>query len=461
MRHARRSSAVRVQPAAFEGVYREHHQAIYRYCRAILRHEDDAYDALQSTMTRAYAALQTEHRDFELRPWLFRIAHNESISLLRQRRPTADLEAADAVAGDSLERLVGQREELGLLRADLSDLPDRQRSALVMRELSGLPHEEIAAALEISPGAAKQAIFEARTALHQCREGRELACEDIRRTVSDADGRVLRSRRVRAHLRSCPGCRDFAAALRGRPQQLSMIAPALPATAGVAVLAHIVPGAKLVSAGAGALSTGGVGSAVAVKTAVAVAMVAGTAGGVAVVEHREPQRAPAAPAAVHAPAATGRTGAAAAASGTIRPRRQTGAIRSHGAGAPPAAGTTPAAAAAPGSTSATSTTAPATAGLAPDGAAPSQSRRPASAGKPAARRHGSTPSRRRAARAHAPVKAKGTPAKAHAPARKPAHPATPAPAANAHAAPQPDAARPAPAPKAGDKANGKGAAPAP
>ena len=62
-----------------------------------------------------------------------------------------------------------------LLRADLRDLPERQRSALVLRELSGLSHEEIAAVLDGSARAVKQTIFEARAALHECAEGRTMS----------------------------------------------------------------------------------------------------------------------------------------------------------------------------------------------------------------------------------------------------------------------------------------------
>ena len=60
-----------------------------------------------------------------------------------------------------------------------------------MRELSGLSHEEIAIALGTSVGAAKQAIFDARRALYELEEGRAIRCEDIRRQISDGDGRVL------------------------------------------------------------------------------------------------------------------------------------------------------------------------------------------------------------------------------------------------------------------------------
>ena len=63
-----RSRAARGDAAAFAAVYERHHQALYRYCRSILRHEQDAQDALQNTMAQAFAALQDESRDFELRP---------------------------------------------------------------------------------------------------------------------------------------------------------------------------------------------------------------------------------------------------------------------------------------------------------------------------------------------------------------------------------------------------------
>src|SRR3954465_6557696 len=111
-----------VDTAAFATVYQRHHQALYRYCRSILRHEEDAQDALQSTMARAFAALQREPRDFELRPWLFRIAHNEAISILRRRRATEELDDVPGELGE-LHEQVANRDELRALQADLADLP--------------------------------------------------------------------------------------------------------------------------------------------------------------------------------------------------------------------------------------------------------------------------------------------------------------------------------------------------
>src|SRR3954462_14913768 len=71
--------------AAISAIYRRHHQAIYRYCLSIVANEHDARDALQDTMASALRALQGEEREISLRPWLFRIAHNEAVTVLRKR----------------------------------------------------------------------------------------------------------------------------------------------------------------------------------------------------------------------------------------------------------------------------------------------------------------------------------------------------------------------------------------
>src|SRR6478609_4809266 len=235
-----RSRAARGDAAAFSAVYDKHHQALYRYCRSILRHEEDAQDALQSTMAKAFAALQTEQRDIDLKPWLFRIAHNEAISILRRRRETDEL--GDVPEFSPMEDRVFEREELRNLQLDLADLPDRQRAALVLRELNGLSHAEIAAVLETTPSTVKHTIFEARNALFACREGREMGCHDVRRLLSDGDGRILRGRGIRAHLRSCPDCRLFQADLQRRPVALKLLAPPLPTAAAASLLSSLLGG---------------------------------------------------------------------------------------------------------------------------------------------------------------------------------------------------------------------------
>jgi RNA polymerase sigma factor (sigma-70 family) len=311
---------------AFAVLYERHHQPLYRYCRSLLRHEADAQDALQSALAGAFAALTREQRDAPLRPWLFRIAHNEAISVLRRRRPDAELSELTEMPGGSVADRAEARERLSQLVADMRELPERQRAALLMRELSGLSHEEISLALETSVGSAKQTIFEARSSLLEFAEGRAMACESVRRMVSDGDGRALRGRRVRAHLRDCAGCAVFAAGISERRSDLRALAPPLPAFAAAGLLARLLGGGTGHGGGAGGLAVGaagkGVGGALLAKSALGAAVVLTAAAGATVAikqetqagRHSPPAQTAVAPAvsAVHAIGASVRSTAAAA-----------------------------------------------------------------------------------------------------------------------------------------------------
>jgi RNA polymerase sigma factor (sigma-70 family) len=261
---------------AFEALFKRYSQPLYRYCRAILTEPADAEDAVQATMAKALRALPGERREIALRPWLYRIAHNESISILRARRETAGLEAAEVAATSSIELTVEMRERVRTLVTDLATLPERQRASLVMRELSDLSYEDIAAALSTSPAAARQSVYEARAALLEVAEGREMDCARARQAISAGDRRVLRGRKVRAHLRGCRGCRDFETAIAARRETFGALAPPLAAPAALALVQAAIGGG---SAGAGLAGTAGAGFAGGAAVKAAVAVVAAAIGG--------------------------------------------------------------------------------------------------------------------------------------------------------------------------------------
>jgi DNA-directed RNA polymerase specialized sigma24 family protein len=77
--------ASRGDEAAFAAIFRRYHQPLYRYCRSITGNSEDASEALRNTMVKAKRALPGERRAIEMKPWLFNVAHNQSISLLRRR----------------------------------------------------------------------------------------------------------------------------------------------------------------------------------------------------------------------------------------------------------------------------------------------------------------------------------------------------------------------------------------
>jgi RNA polymerase sigma factor (sigma-70 family) len=268
---------------AFATIYERYHHELYRYCYWIVRNCDDAYDALQSTLVRSLSALQRRQRDAPLRPWLFRIAHNEAISLIRRRdTASAPVEASDRSA-PSAEESASERAHLALLVSDLHELPERQRSALLLRELSGLSHREIAVALEISMHTVKHAIADGRRSLGEQQEGRTMRCESVRQSISYHDKRVLRSLRVRAHLRDCPSCAEFAATTCAREAGLRLLVPPLAPLVAAGLLArvhHAAGAAPASSTGAGLFAGAygkSLGAAFATKTFAAAAIVVTTA----------------------------------------------------------------------------------------------------------------------------------------------------------------------------------------
>ena len=290
---------------AFTTLYERYAARLHAYCWTILRDEAAVQDALQSTWLNALTALRARRRSAPLRPWLFRIAHNESVSIIRRREPAITATVPDAPAPSAEDQAL-RRENLRQLLADLSALPERSRGALVLRELCGLTHQEIAVTLGTSVGAAKQSILEARRDLHESAAGRETACGEIRRRISDGDRRTLRARVVGAHLRHCAGCTQFAAELQQRRRVLPVLIPPLAPLIADRVLRHVLRsggGSAAGSAGAGALSglgaTGGGAVTVACKPAVtvvgkvlvgaAVAGVAAVTAGVGVRVLRNPQ----------------------------------------------------------------------------------------------------------------------------------------------------------------------------
>ena len=83
-----------------------------------------------------------------------------------------------------------------------------------------------------------------------------MACAEICRAMSDGDRRVLRGRRVRAHLRDCPGCAAFASSIEARQSELRALVPVLPAAVSAAVLSRAME-AGVGGAGAGAVAGSG------------------------------------------------------------------------------------------------------------------------------------------------------------------------------------------------------------
>ena len=273
---------------AFRVIHDRYRTRLFAYARQMLGgSRADAEDALQDVFVRAYGGLRANDRDVSLRAWLYRIAHNRCIDELRRpagfgpahASPDEVLELVQAPASDPMDA-IERRESLRRLVQDVQRLPEQQRSALLMREISGMAYTDLAAALDVTVPAVKSLLVRARIGLAQAAEARDTACAAIRADLADAHERGVRaSGLVKRHLHDCKGCSAYKRELRAVDARLAALVPALGPVALFAKLLGIGGGTG-VAAGGGATAAGGAGAtaAAAASGGAAAAAGAGVAG---------------------------------------------------------------------------------------------------------------------------------------------------------------------------------------
>jgi RNA polymerase sigma factor (sigma-70 family) len=149
---------------AFEAIVERYRRPLQRYLRRLLS-ESLAEDVLQATFLNAWSSLRagTEVRD--LKPWLYRIAHNGAINVLK--RAGEALEEIPESVGDFTgpETELERRDEMRRTLRGVASLPSRQRAALLAVAVDGRAHSDIAAELGLTDGAVRQLVHRARTTL--------------------------------------------------------------------------------------------------------------------------------------------------------------------------------------------------------------------------------------------------------------------------------------------------------
>jgi RNA polymerase sigma factor (sigma-70 family) len=213
---------------AFEILWDRHYLSVLAFCQHMLGSHEDAEDAVQHTFLAAYCDLSRSEKPIAPRPWLYAIARHRCVSVLRERRERPSQELLKPATED-LAAEAGRREDLRLVLADLARLPDDQRAALVLAQLGGVSHEEIAQVLGCRPVKVRALVFQARSALLAGRAARDTPCAEIREQLATLRGSALRRTALRRHVRDCPSCRAFAQAVRRRRRATRLLLPLAPA----------------------------------------------------------------------------------------------------------------------------------------------------------------------------------------------------------------------------------------
>jgi RNA polymerase sigma factor (sigma-70 family) len=255
---------------AFDVLHDRHRRRLQASAARALRSSGgDAEGVVQEAFLRAHRALRDDQRPLDVKPWLHRVVRNLCIDELRRNRlPTTALEDGDrAAAGEDVYSTLSRRHELRRLIEDLADLPEQQRAALLLRELDGLSHEEVASTLDVSEAASRQLVKRARNGLVAAAEARDAECSEIRELLLTAhDERRRPSEHALRHVRGCSACREFRDGLKATRAKLRALIPPIGAGPLGGVL-HLLGGAS----GGGVVAKVAAGSAAVVVAAGGVA----------------------------------------------------------------------------------------------------------------------------------------------------------------------------------------------
>src|SRR5947209_17247670 len=112
--------------------------------------------------------------------------------------------------GTTTADTVHKREEFRQIVADVQELPETQRTALLLREIDALAYDQIAEAMDTTVPSVKSLLVRARVSLGEAAEARLLSCDEVRLELGEvAEGLIRTSPPVRRHLKGCDRCSAF------------------------------------------------------------------------------------------------------------------------------------------------------------------------------------------------------------------------------------------------------------
>jgi RNA polymerase sigma factor (sigma-70 family) len=150
---------------AFEAIVERYRRPLQRYLRRLLS-DTLAEDVVQATFINAWSSLRTGTEVRELRPWLYRIAHNAAINSLKKVGEAME-EVPESAGGFATEPAaeLERRDEMQQALTSIAALPSRQRAALLAVAVDGRAHADVAQELGLTDGAVRQLVHRARTTL--------------------------------------------------------------------------------------------------------------------------------------------------------------------------------------------------------------------------------------------------------------------------------------------------------
>lgn len=174
--------AQRGNSQSFGELVRAHQDRLYSSLLHVVDCPEEAYDVVQDAFVQALLKITTFKQESKFYTWLYRIAFNRAKTTQRRQRPAFSVERSDEVSGSDLldpaetpDDLLIRQERITFVRRALSELSEKHRAVMVLREVENCDYETIATILEISVGTVRSRLHRARAQMRQTFERLESA----------------------------------------------------------------------------------------------------------------------------------------------------------------------------------------------------------------------------------------------------------------------------------------------
>jgi RNA polymerase sigma factor (sigma-70 family) len=190
---------------AFDVLVDRYRPRLLAFCRNMMRSSEDAEDVLQEVFVNAYRAMRADDRPIQAKAWLYRIARNRCLNELR-RNTAAGVESMDVFETNepTAVETVERREHIEEIVRDVKRLPEQQRAALLLREMEGLPYQQIADVLDTTVPSVKSLLVRARMGLAEGAGARVMTCAAVQDALESDDDATRKT--ARRHARYCADC---------------------------------------------------------------------------------------------------------------------------------------------------------------------------------------------------------------------------------------------------------------
>ncbi len=147
--------------------YKQYRTKLYHYCYHLVGNHSDAEDTVHETFIRIFNGIDNLHSSAAFRSWVYTIARNESLQLIRKKRPVTLADRVEIPENESIEQQIESDDITRIVKSEIYALKPKYREIILLREYHHLSYEEIADVLKTNESTVKARLFRARKKLFE------------------------------------------------------------------------------------------------------------------------------------------------------------------------------------------------------------------------------------------------------------------------------------------------------